>query len=143
MREPVEEPPYCAQMVSISMSCSCWTDIEAIKVKFLCYEVPSPPFPLSTLAFSPFKVKLDGCSRPRLDSPESCNSNLFIRVAILTSLSLSAFVRRMTLYSISTIFSSMVEVSVIIIGMTFRYDGENDESKVLHSLSFSSWVKSW
>ena len=65
----------------------------------------------------------------RLDSPESYSSSLFIRVAILTSLSSSAFVRRMTLYSISAIFSSTVEVLVIITGMTSRYDEENDETR--------------
>ena len=69
-----------------------------------------------------------GCSRSRLDSPESCTSSLFIRVAILTSLSSSVFVRKATFYSISITFSSMVEVLVIIIGMISRYDGENDET---------------
>ena len=89
--------PYCARMVFIIMSCSCWTNIEAIEVECPCWEVPSPPFPLSTLVFSPFKVKPGGFSGPRLDSPESCNSSLFIRVTILTSFSSNAFVRRVTL----------------------------------------------
>ena len=56
--------------------------------------------------------------------PPACS----LGFAILTSFSLSAFVRRMILYSISAIFSSMVEVLVIITGMTSRNDGENDET---------------
>ena len=32
MRELVEEPPYCAWMVFVIMSCNCWIDNEAIKV---------------------------------------------------------------------------------------------------------------
>ena len=140
MRELVEEPPYYAQMVFVIMSCSCWTDIEAIEVECPCWEVPSPPFPLSTLAFSPFKVKPDGCSGPKLDSPESCTSSLFIRVCNFDFLSLSAFVRRMILYSISAIFSSMVEVLVIITGMTSRNDGENDETWWVKGASFLKFL---
>ena len=140
MRELVEEPLYCAQMIFVIMSCNCWTDIEAIEVECPCWEVPSPPFPLSILVFSPFKVKPDGCSGPRLDSPESYTSNLFIMVAILTSFSLSAFVKRMTFCSISAIFSSIVEVLVIITSMTSRYDGENDETGWVKGTSFLKFL---
>ena len=38
MTELVEEPPYCARMVFVIMSCSCWTDIEAIEVECPCYD---------------------------------------------------------------------------------------------------------
>ena len=32
VRELVEEPPYCAKMVFVIMSCSCWIDNEATEV---------------------------------------------------------------------------------------------------------------
>ena len=105
-----------------------------------CWEVPSPLFPLSTLLFSPFKVKPGGCSGPRLDSPEFCNSSLFIRVAILMSLSSSAFVWKVTFYSISAIFSSMVEMLVIITGITSIYDGENEETGWVNGTSFLKFL---
>ena len=140
MRELVEEPPYCARMIFVIMSCNCWIDIEANEVECPCWEVPSPHFPLSILVFSPFKVKPGGCSGPRLDSPESYTSNLFIRVAILTFFSLSAFVKRMTFCSILAIFSSIVEVLVIITSMTSRYDGENDETGWVKGTSFLKFL---
>ena len=113
------------------MSCNCWTNNKATEVDCSHQKVSSFPIPLSSFV----EVKPNGNLGPWLDSPRSCISSLFIRFAIWRSLSSSAFVRRTALYSISAIFSSIVEVLVIMTDTTSQDDGEESELKWAHEIS--------
>ena len=109
------------------MSCNCWTDNEATEVDCSRRGVFSISLPSSSF--------IDVNLWPWLDSPRSCISSLFIRFPIWRSLSSSTFVRRTTLYSISAIFSSIVEVLVIMTDTTSQDDEEESDLKWSHEIS--------
>ena len=113
------------------MSCNCWTNNEATEADCSRQRVSSFPIPLSSFV----EVKPNRNLGPWLDSPRSCISSLFIRFEIWRSLSSSSFMRRTTLYSISVIFSSIVEVLVIMTDTTSQDDGEESELKWARKIS--------